>query len=245
MNKLLAIVLFITATAFCQERKPLQGKVIADGNGVNDVFVINKATGIETRTDVSGQFSIASKAGDMLVIYSPRITIREFAVSERSFVEAPYVVEVEASSVELEEVVVDGNITAEKLGIVPKNQKQYTPAERKLYTAGDFKPIMLLGLLAGSMPLDPLINAINGRTKRMKKLVAQEKREMLLEKIHNICTENEITNNFKIPEEHIDGFLYFIIEDKDVAAHMDAKNESLAKFRITELAEKYAALIKE
>ena len=245
MNKFLAILLFIAATAFCQERKPLQGKVVSDGYGVADVFVINKATGSETKTDVSGNFNIASKAGDKLVVYSPRVTIREFAVSDKSFTEVPYVVEVEVSSLELDEVVVDGSITAEKLGIVPKNQKQYTPAERKLYTAGDFKPIMLLGLLVGSMPLDPLINAINGRTKRMKKLVAQEKREMLLEKLHNICTATEITNTFKVPEEHIDGFLYFVIEDKDVASLIDAKNESLAKFRITELAEKYVALIKE
>jgi len=244
MNKLITILLLITATAFCQERKPLQGKVISDGNGVRDVFVINKATGIETKTDVSGGFNILSKVGDMLVVYSPRVTIREFAVSEKSFAEVPYVIEVEASSVELEEVVVDGTITAEKLGIVPKNQKQYTPAERKLYTAGDFKPIMLLGLLGGAMPLDPLINAINGRTKQMKKLVAQEKREKLLEKLHNICTTNEITNDLKIPEEHIDGFLYFVIEDKEVTAFMDAKNESLAKFRITELAQKYVVLIK-
>lgn len=223
----------------------MQGKVVSDGNGVSDVFVINKATGTETKTDVSGGFNILSKVGDILVVYSPRVTIREFAMSDKSFAENPYVVEVEASSVELEEVVVDGSISAEKLGIVPKNQKRYTPAERKLYTAGDFKPIMLLGLLAGSMPLDPLINAINGRTKRMKKLVAQEKREMLLVKLHNICTESEITNTFKIPEEHVDGFLYFAIEDKDVAAHMDAKNESMAKFRITELAQKYLLLIKE
>jgi len=245
MNKLIAIVLLITATAFCQERKPLQGKVIAGGNGVADVFVINKATGQETKTDASGGFNIATKVGDALVVYSPQVNIREFAVSDKSFAENPYVVEVEASSLELDEVVVDGSITAEKLGIVPKNQKQYTPAERKLYTAGDFKPIMLLGLLAGSMPLDPLINAINGRTKRMKQLVAQEKREMLLEKLHNICTAAEITDTFKVPEEHVDGFLYFVIEDKDVAAHINAKNESMAKFRITELAQKYLALIKE
>jgi len=245
MNKLIAIVLFITATAFCQERKPLQGKVVSDGNGVADVFVINKATGLEIKTNAVGNFTIASKNGDVLVVYSPRVNIREFAVNDKSFAENPYVVEVEASSLELDEVVVDGSITAEKLGIVPVGQKQYTPAERKLYTTGDFKFISLLGLIGGSMPLDPLINAINGRTKRMKQLVAQEKREMLLEKLHNICTATEITDTFKVPEEHIDGFLYYVIEDKDVAAHIDAKNESLAKFRVTELAQKYLALIKE
>jgi hypothetical protein len=38
---------------------------------------------------------------------------------------------------------------------------------------------MLLGLLGGSMPLDPLINKINGRTKRLKKLVVLEAKTTL------------------------------------------------------------------
>jgi len=244
MNKLLAILLFITATAFCQERKPLPGRVISANAGVADVFVINKATGSEVKTDAGGNFTIPSKTSDVLVVYSPRVALREFAISEKSFTEVPYVIEVEASSIELKEVVVDGSITSEKLGIVPANQKKYTPAERRLYTAGDFKPIMLLGLLAGGMPLDPVINAINGKTKNLKKQLAQERRETLLEKLHNICTANEITNDFKIPEEHVDGFLYYVIEDKEVATHVAAKNETLAKFRITELAQKYSELIK-
>jgi hypothetical protein len=49
---------------------------------------------------------------------------------------------------QLDEVVIRryNNINAVSLGIIP-NQKSYTPAERKLRTAGDFKPIMLLGLM--------------------------------------------------------------------------------------------------
>jgi hypothetical protein len=34
---------------------------------------------------------------------------------------------------------------------------------------------MLLGMIGGSMPLDPLINKINGRTKRLKKKVILER----------------------------------------------------------------------
>jgi hypothetical protein len=246
MNKILALLLLITAPAFSQERMQLSGRVISDSNGIGNVFVINKLTGTETKTNGSGSFTIPSKAGDILVVYSPRVTIREFAVSEQSFKEVPYVIEVETSSLELEEVVVDGSsITSEKLGIVPAGQKRYTPAERKLYTAGDFKPVMLVGLLLGSMPLDPVINAMNGRTKRMKELVALEKREMLLGKLENIYALSEITSYFKIPEEHVNGFLYFVIEDKEVAAFMDEKNESMAKFRITELSSKYLELIKD
>jgi hypothetical protein len=42
---------------------------------------------------------------------------------------------------QLDEVVIRryNNINAVSLGIIPANQKSYTPAERKLRTAGDFK----------------------------------------------------------------------------------------------------------
>jgi len=245
MNRLIVLLLLVTAAAFCQERKPLLGRVVAAGVAVANVFVINKATATETKTDGSGNFTIPSKPGDMLVVYSPKTEVREFAISDASFKEVPYVAEVVMSALELKEVVVDGGITSEKLNIVPEGQKQFTPAERKLYTAGDFKPIMLLGLLGGGMPLDPVINALNGRTKSLKKQVDLEKRELLLQELHNICTVNEITNNLKIPEEHVEGFLYFVIEDKEVATLMEAKNESLAKFRIAELAQHYSERIKE
>jgi hypothetical protein len=53
--------------------------------------------------------------------------------------------------------------------IVAKEPKKYTVAERRLRTAGDFKPIMLLRLLGGYASY---CYKINGRTKRLKKLVS-------------------------------------------------------------------------
>jgi hypothetical protein len=44
-------------------------------------------------------------------------------------------------------------LSAESIGLFHTDKKRYTQAERHLQTVGDFKPIMLLGLLAGSMPL--------------------------------------------------------------------------------------------
>ena len=66
------------------------------------------------------------------------------------------------------------------MGIIPYGQKKYTPAERKLKTAGDFKPIHLLGLLGGAFALDPIINKINGRTKKLKKEIKVEGKETYL-----------------------------------------------------------------
>jgi hypothetical protein len=54
-------------------------------------------------------------------------------------------------------------------------KKRYIYRKRRDWTASDFKPIMLLGMIGGSMPLDPLINKINGRTNDLKKKVILEK----------------------------------------------------------------------
>ncbi len=245
MNRLLLLLLLAAASAFCQDRKLLTGKAMFGNNGIADVYVINKVTGVEVKTNATGIFLILAKPGDIIVVYSPKINVHEFAISNTSFKESPYIVEVTASALELDEVVVDGSITSENLNIVPKNQKRFTPAERKLYTAGDFKPIMLLGLLAGGMQLDPVFNAINGKTKSLKKQVDLEKREMLLQNLHNICTASEIINDFEIPDEHVDGFLYFVAEDNEVATLLNEGNQVRVKFRITELAQRYTALIKD
>jgi hypothetical protein len=134
MNKILALLLLIAAPAFSQERMQLLGRVVSDRNGISNVFVINKATGAETKTNGSGGFTILSKVGDILVVYSPKVTIREFAVSEQSFKEMPYVIAVETSSLELEEVVVDGSITSEKLGIVPRAKTLHSRRTKVIYS---------------------------------------------------------------------------------------------------------------
>lgn len=70
------------------------------------------------------------------------------------------------------EVIEYKNINPVALGIVPANQKTYTPAERKLYTAtgGGNR----YGL-STSVSLDGIINGISGRTKMLKKEVQVEK----------------------------------------------------------------------
>ena len=73
----------------------------------------------------------------------------------------------------LDEVFIASNseFNAVSLGILKKEIKPLTPYERQLYTAGDFKPVHLLSILTGSLNVDPIINAITGRTKRLKKYI--------------------------------------------------------------------------
>ncbi|AWH84891.1 hypothetical protein HYN59_07030 [Flavobacterium album] len=244
-NRLLYLFFLFTAIAFAQDRQLLKGKVTIGDAVVSGIFVINNKTGEETKTDSQGSFSIMAKTGDALAVYSDKTEIREFAVNANTFKESPYIVSVNYKAYELKEVEIDKykNINSEKLGIVPKGQKQYTVAERRLKTAGEFRPIMLLGIIAGGMPIDPIINAISGRTKMLKGALATERKEMLMEKINNIYDEQAIRNELHIPQEYVDGFVFYAVEDKDFAAAIKANNNDQAKFLLAGLAQKYLKLI--
>lgn len=238
------LLLIFSLPLFAQgERRQLYGKIISDEAGVNGVFIINKSIGEETKSSAKGDFSIYAGAGDVLVIYKPGVSKRELKVNKDNLSTMPFIVSVTAEARELKEVIIEKQIDAVSLGIVPADQKKYTHAERKLYTAGDFKPISLLGILGGSLPLDPIINAINGKTKRLKKEVALERKGFLTEKVYGIYTEQEITQEFKIPEEYVKGFVFYLAEDAEFTNAVNADEIEGAKFRMAALAEKYLVLI--
>ncbi|NRS87409.1 hypothetical protein HNQ02_000309 [Flavobacterium sp. 7E] len=125
------------------------------------------------------------------------------------------------------------------LGIVSKDQKKYTQAERRLQTTGDFKPIMLLGLLGGSMPLDPLINKINGRTKRVKKQIVAEKKGSNIEKLSGYYSESFYVNELGICTQYVSGFKVYVIENNTFAKELEKRETAMLRFMIIDLANKY------
>lgn len=205
----------------------LVGTMVAEG-----VFVINKETGAEVKTDAAGNFTLAAKAGDKIAVYSSKINVRDFTISEASFKEVPYVLEVEAKSYELEEVVIQGSaITSESLGIVPKGQKKYTVQERRMYTA--------------TQGTDALFNAISGRTSMLKKAAETEAKEGVIERLNGMFTDQEIIDEFKIAAENTKGFIFYVAEDVPLANALKENNEGIIKLILIGLAEKYLAASKE
>lgn len=246
-SRLLLLLLFIFSVCAGQERVDFSGRVVSDKFAVSNVFVINKASGLETKTDNGGNFTIAAKIGDVLVVYAAKIEERQFVLNKNSFNDAPCLFSVNYKANEMDELVINkyGAINSESLGLVQKGQKQYTPQEKKLYTASGNKPLWKhsLGLLVGSMPLDPFINAISGRTKRIKNDVANEKKQLAIQKINILFTEDEIVNRLKVPKGYEKGFVFYAAEDETVVIAIGAKTEDELKFMLTVLAEKYTKTI--
>lgn len=246
-SKLLLILLLATAAVFAQGRQLLQGKVVAesDKTGVPGIFVINTNSGIETKTDATGFFTIDVKEGDRIAVYGKNVTVRNFTVNSLWFKEKPFTLAVEYEGNQLKEVVINDTLNSESLGIVPPGQKRYTQMERKMYTTGDFKALDLLKILYGGMPFDPLINKISGRTKRVKKELETERKLAATEAIGNAYTPGAFIAELKIPEEYVEGFIYYAVEDKELAAALQDKNTEMVKFLLTGLSEKYLKLLEE
>lgn len=237
-SKLLNIFIFlVTITAFSQERQTIPGKVMSGDNGVAGVFVINKTAGTEVKTDYKGNFDLTAKIGDKIIVYSTRTIVREFTLNADSFKASPYVISVNYKATEIDEVVINkyNNVDAESLGIVPKGQKRRTVAERRLYTAGTFT-------LGTAVALDPIINAITGRTKMLKKTLETEKKEGSIGILQGLYTNDEITTNYNIPQEQVGGFIYYLAENKEFAAALKSKNKTYLDFLMAELSKKYLKL---
>lgn len=227
-------------------RKKISGKVVVNSLPMNSVNVSNQASKQVSATDVNGEFMIAVREGDVLLVSAVNVMAKEIIVDKDIFTIGTLTIAMDYVTIELPEVVIKeaSKISAESLGVIPYGQKRYTQAERHLQTAGDFKPIMLLGLLGGGMPLDPLINKINGRTKRLKKLVVLESKQLMMEKMDEYFNHEFYTNKLNIPIDYIQGFKFFIIENNTFVSYLKSNNIAMAKFFIIELAATYNEIIK-
>jgi len=226
------------------DEKLLQGKISVDSVGVNGINILNLTNGKATQTNNSGEFFILAKANDILVFtainlkkYRKTISFSDFELGKLSIILEPKITE-------LKEVIVNKNeINALSLGVVTRDPVKYSPAERRLRTAGDFKPIELLQLLGGSMPMDPLINKINGRTKRLKKLVVLEKKENFIKLISELYNQEYFTVQLGIANDYVNGFKYFIVENENFLKVLESKNEERTSFFMVALAQEYKDIL--
>ena len=248
MNKIrMLFLILLCQVTFCQTvgDKLLHGKIVAESGNVGGVTIINLVNEKTTVSDGNGDFFILAKVDDLLVISSVNLEYYRRIIEAEDLKAEVLTIKMTAKITELEEVIVNKHpeINAVSLGISPKGIIHRTQMERKLYTAGDFKPIHLLGLLGGSLQVDPILNAINGRTAMLKKSIEFEKKERLLVYIGALFDDEYYTKTLKIPANYIKGFQYYCIEKEDFATSLRSKNKAMIKLLIVPLAEKYNKII--
>ena len=248
MNKILLLFLFCQVT-FCQTagEKMLHGKIVVESGTAGGVTIINLVNEKTAISDGNGDFFILAKAEDLLVFSAVNLDYYRRIIEDEDLKSEVLNIKMTAKITELEEVIVNKHpeINAVSLGISPKGIIHRTQMEKKLYTAGDFKPIHLLGLLGGSLQVDPILNAINGRTAMLKKSIEIEKKEHYLTYIGALFDDEYYTKTLKIPAKYIKGFQYYCIEKEEFTAYLRTKNKPMIKLMIVPLAEKYNKIIRD
>ena len=225
----------------------LKGKITSKIKELNDVYVANLRSESTTTTDKNGNFSMFVKVGDTLQFSGLQVVTKKAVITENDIAKQLYVENLEVKVNPLDEVEIKQypNINPVSLGILQRPAKVYTPAERKLRTATAAYPTANIGTMAGgSIGLDPLINAITGRTAMLKKELKVEKKEYLLQKIEYMFKEDYFLENLKIPKDYLRGFWYYAVEDPKLAEALNNKNKMMARFVFSDLAVKYLEILK-
>lgn len=222
MKKTLFTLLFCCVfIGFSQEKILLKGQLVFSSMNTSAINIVNTATHFGTINNANGEFEIEVGLGDVLLFssvqYEPQRLIITKEIMEKRWVRVPLRVEVN----KLDAVTISNNALTGRLhtdvkavGLekfynnasfgIPMAAPRLTVEERRLYTATTGN---------GTIPLDPIINAISGRTKKLKKLKAFSELDQLIEKALKSMGTEFFVAQCGIPEIYIGSFMYFCSED--------------------------------
>ena len=230
---------FAVTSVFAQDLVgQIEGRVFSTDGDVAAVHVSNITTNRGTITDVSGYFEIRAGLYDTLVFSAIQYKRVEVLVSPAILNGDLLEVELRESLTKLDEVVVTpynltgdlnrdmGNlqiepvVTASTLGLPNAYVKIKTQNERKLFEA-DAGPWIYLGNYKMDTTFDPMImvnfnkilNRITGRTQKIKKRIAIDKKIELLHNVKRAYPDSIYVQELEISEENLDEFFYFCEAD--------------------------------
>ena len=233
---------FLVQLSFSQNEKLISGKIICDNNVVSNIQITNLVSEKSSVSDINGDFSIFAKAEDMLVFTSTNYDYKRKILEQEDIDFNNLVINLIKKIEQLDEVIVTKipEIDVVKLRILSKPAKEYTPAERRLKTATSLDATANAGMMmGGAMSLDPFLNWLSGRTKKLKNQLEIERNEMLLMKIKALYKDVYYIKKLKINQDLINAFQYYAIYDALFVADLKSKNKIKINFRIIELAQKF------
>lgn len=206
----------------------ISGQIISDKN-VENIHIINKTQKKYTVSDAKGMFLLEVTLSDTLVFSSVQHKLTSIILSNEDISTKHTQITLESQINELEEVIVGEVLTGDLLSdlknsnVKPKINfndvgisgyigKPKTQSERLLYEAGEFEPKMLLGLLMGGIPLNPILNGLSGRTRMLKQRVKLEKEEQLLYGLKSRLGA-DFFKEYPLEEDLKTDFFYFCLDD--------------------------------
>jgi hypothetical protein len=217
---------------------------------VENIHVFNLKTNKGTVSDKTGDFRLRVSLGDSLLLSSISYQKVTLVITLEHYVSKAVAIIVQDMTNELDEILLlpyslSGNLTIDAKSLkgeplydakyfnIPTQKKPVlTATERKLYTATSG---------GGLIPFDPIINALSGRTKKLKNHVAAEKTNAAIDKLKEVFPESFFREELKIADALFYDFLFFCEADPDFTNLIKRDKISLTAF-LTEKAKRYTAL---
>ncbi|KJD35814.1 hypothetical protein PW52_08770 [Tamlana sedimentorum] len=212
-------------------------------NNVENIHVINKSLNQFTITNVVGEFKVLVRLNDTLQFSS-------IQHKPKSIIITPNIINLKALKVyleeqvnELDEVMVGSILTGDLLsdvqnvngkppinfydvGIPGYTGKPATQSERRLSEASNFSPSVNGNSMGGggSVSILPIINAITGRTKMLKKRVKIEEKEEVMLKVKGRLAKDFFISNPLNSSLQAD-FFYFCADDENFIKYCKNKSD--------------------
>lgn len=219
------------------QTKSVKGIVVGSGE-VEGIHIINRTSKKYATTDRFGIFRIEVKVKDTVQVLSLRYQFKEIIISPSDINKAQITLNLEERVNELNEVFITdflGNLEFDiknneverdidfyDLGIPGYTGPKLTQAEQRLHDAdgGNWGSIGL----GGSVNFHKLLNKISGRTKKLRQLVALDRKKTLIEKIELELSESFFSTHELDTIYHKD-FFYYLTDQPDFLKRCRDKNE--------------------
>jgi hypothetical protein len=227
INKTKTLFFFLATQCIlgqAKEVKTIRGRILANSGIFTEIEVVNLNSGKSAKVNENGEFTIEAEINDVLFFASKSFEAYRKVVHANDFCEDSITIEMIPKGIELDEVIINqyATINARDLGIIPKNQKSYTVAERRLK--------------ANSGGLGGLINMLSGRKEMLKKELEVEKKEINLAKLKRLFTSDFYQKSFHIAADKINTFQYYCIENKSFAKLIETNNKAQMLIAMLQLA---------
>jgi hypothetical protein len=252
-NRLLLVVLVLfSASSEAQSffSKKIEGRVFSKDGDVAATHVQNLSTKRATITDIDGFFSIYANLNDTLLFSAVQYKKKHLVITADMLKQKILRVLLDDALNVLDEVTVtpynlsgdiakdlqvirtDAVVTSQTVGLPNAYARVPSKAERELFEATTG---------GGILPLNPILNAISGRTKMLKKRVARNDLYARTLRVKEFYADSLFTSELNIPKDKIDDLLYFCEVDNDFQKVVDSHD----RFKIWEFIRKKSVLYLE
>ena len=233
INKTKTLFFFLATQCIlgqAKEAKTIRGRILANSGIFTEIEVVNLNSEKSAKVNENGEFTIEAEINDVLFFASKSFEAYRKVIQANDFCEDFISIEMIPKGIELDEVIINqyATINARDLGIIPKNQKSYTVAERRLK--------------ANSGGIGGLINMLSGRKEMLKKELEVEKKETNLAKLKRLFTSDFYTKSFHIATDKINTFQYYCIENKSFAKLLETNNKAQMLVAMLQLASTFNEL---